>query len=154
MIAMPRLLCTLVLLVCSLNCRAADPAQLALVLYPEAAQWLPASQLKPMTPTRFNGIKWLLRKHYLEQPQLVANLESSDCSFITRTLDEAQPAQSFYRQDINADGAPDIIYNGTANCREGALTVIWYGAANDQFSSKVRETLIYSSPATHLGTIR
>jgi hypothetical protein len=136
MIAMPRLLCTLVLLFCSLNCHATEPTQLALVLYPEAAKWLPASQLKPMTPTRFNGIKWLLRKHYLEQTR-TTDEESSNCSFIKRALDETEPAKNFYREDINADGEPDIIYNGTAHCREGNLTLIWYGAGNDQLSGKV-----------------
>jgi hypothetical protein len=137
MTAMPRLFCTLLLLLASLNCRAADPAQLALVLYPEAAQWLPASQLKPMSVTRFNGIKWLLRKHYLDQVRSFANEESVDCSFITRTLDEAEPAKYFYQADINADGAPEIIYTGTAQCREGDLSLIWYGAPTGLLSDKI-----------------
>lgn len=137
MIAMPRLLCTLMLLLCSLSCHAADPAQLALVLYPQAAQWLPLAKLAAPSQARFDEIKWLLRKHYLEQLPADSPEESPDCSFITRALYEQNSTEHFYQADINADGAPDLLYSGPAQCREGALTLIWYGAANGWFSGQV-----------------
>lgn len=137
MIAMPRLLCTLLLLLCSLNCRAADPAQLALVLYPQAAHWLPLAKLPAPTQARFDEIRWLLRKHYLEQLPADSPEESPDCSFITRALYEQNSTEHFYQADLNADGAPDLLYSGTAQCREGALSLIWYGAANGWFSGQV-----------------
>jgi hypothetical protein len=147
MTAMPRLFCTLLLLLASLNCRAAEPAalalvspepaQLALLLYPESAQWRPIATLAAPSPARFEEIKWLLRKHYLEQLPAGAPEESADCSFITRALYEQNSTEHFYQADINADGAPDIIYSGSAQCREGALSLIWYGASNGWFSGQV-----------------
>lgn len=148
---MPRLLCTLVLLLGSLNCRAADPAQLALILYPQAAQWLPVAKLPAPTLARFDEIKWLLRKHYLEQLPTDSSEESPDCSFITRTLYEQNSTEHFYQADLNADGAPDVLYSGPAQCREGALSLIWYGAANGWFSGQVSRLdaeLVFIQPQT------
>lgn len=123
---------------------------MALLLFPQAREWQAISSLPVVDDNWLDNNGWLLRKHLLEQLPAADSLESPDCSFINRALLEEHPRATIRRLDLDTDGTADLLYSGSAYCREGELTVFWKsdprGFPNGLVTQRADE-LLFAKPA-------
>jgi hypothetical protein len=90
-----------------------DPSQLSLLVFPETASWQEVAAL----PAADRAI-------------LPRSLGYEDCDTAERLLSDDH--RRFFRAaDVDADGAVDVIYAGPHPCREGDLSLVLYGPADD-----------------------
>lgn len=98
------------------------------ILFPETREGVTVADLPRATPEWRQDNRDSLRSAFLRSNHGVL-VEDEGCSFITRALYDQD---DLYIGDITADGIEDILYVGSALCREGDATVIWYGSESRQ----------------------
>jgi hypothetical protein len=122
----------IILLMSGPPCRAQatdrDFTGISAKLFPAARDWTCVSQMKHASATYLRENESKLKTAYAAAVKK-SGLESEYCSFIERAFaDKYGFPQGFYIHDLNADGLPDVMYTGGAECGEGNATVVWYGA--------------------------
>jgi hypothetical protein len=114
---------------------AATPyEQVSLLLYPDTATWTPTRELPAAPGALLRQQEGQLKTAYLASGYAKSMGDDgaddiSNCSMITRVFSKEYGFPSgFSTQDVNGDGHDDIVYTGSAQCREGDLTLIWSGS--------------------------
>ncbi len=122
-----------------------DYDRILTILFPETASWIP---LKTMPRLGWADVKKIapeLTKAYLESKIDKAS-EGPECSFIQRLFAERDFQyfhNSFYRFDIDKDGADDIVYSGQHPCLTADGTIIWFGGKDGTDHFMVRQRVVW-----------
>ncbi len=104
-----------------------DFAGISAKLFRETKDWTPVSKMKRAEAAYLRVNEPKLKEAYAAD-KVKSGLESEHCSFIERAFSEKYGfPRGFYIHDLNADGRPDVMYTGGAECGEGNATVVWYG---------------------------
>lgn len=106
--------------------------QMSELLFPESKTWKSIEVFPEINKHYFSDNKWAFRSSFLKQ--IDDKMEDPDCSFITRVLYERDDKDVFRIGDVNGDGSKDIIYAGSAQCREGDVTVFWLAEKDKMLS--------------------
>jgi hypothetical protein len=107
--------------------------------FPETKHWQTVESAPIIENGKFTEIKGQLKTTFLAS-HIFEKLEEKDCSFITRALEEGN-INSFRLIDVNSDGIKDIVYTGSAQCREGNVFLIWFATKN---GFKVRQDIFWN----------
>lgn len=99
--------------------------RLSEMLFPDTQAWQRIDNSPLFAFDNVYQTKEKLRAVYLKTPE--HEMEDADCSFLVRALYENFDPGSFHSLDVDGDGFPDVIYAGGAHCREGDISVIWFG---------------------------
>jgi|GEM_PF-3766801 len=98
--------------------------RIADVLFPQSEAWTRPED--GTHPTK----EWLTaHRDHLKTAYLAVkdheNLESSDCSFIARALNESLDPKSFFLMPLFPGKDRELVYAGSSLCNEGESTVVW-----------------------------
>jgi len=105
----------------------ATPSDVARLFFPETSGWVSLTDVPSITKQRLLEIRDQLRATYVASG-VGRRLEVEGCSVIQRVLWD-EDAKLFHLMDVNQDGFQDIVYSDNAQCREGDVTLIWFGKA-------------------------
>lgn len=101
-----------------------DYLNISSMLFPETSSW--GAITRKVDGDTLMRIKPKLIDAY-SKSKIGKEKETESCSFIERVFsEEFSFPQGFFSYDADDDGAPDILYTGSPQCRDGNSTVIWF----------------------------
>lgn len=113
--------------------------------FPQTKNWISIESAPQIEKEIFLKIKNQLKTTFLLS-RIPDKLEEKDCSFIARAIEEGD--LNFFRLiDADADGVKDVIYTGSAQCREGDVFLVWYAIKN---GFEVRQSILWGSKALRI----
>lgn len=106
------------------------PLSVARLLLPQIRDWRPLDRSNLLSGAALKMREERLRAAYRRFAAGRDELESPACSVLERIF-VAADGEDFHRLDIDGDGLDDIVYAGSAQCREGELSLVWFGHGAD-----------------------
>lgn len=99
------------------------------ILFPETESWPLFEEAPKLPPEEFDNLAKILAQELRARMRVSYGSlpDNSLCSTVDRLFEQAN-LESFRLIDINQDGVSDIVYSGSAQCREGDLTIAWLGS--------------------------
>lgn len=115
------------------------------ILFPESKDWIDIEHSPTLPVSEVVRRRDSLTKSVITEIRQKNNLFplylDKDCSFSKQAF-KWTGLTCFHRLNIDHDGIEDIVYAGPAQCFDGTLTVIWFGAAGGH---SIRQTLAWPS---------